>query len=700
MSDNKLNIAFLWHMHQPEYRDPFTGAAAMPWVRLHACSGYNDMIATAYAFSKVGMVINLTPVLLDQLAAYAEGRMSDLYLELTKIPAGELTQPQIQFIIKNFFHCNYSTQIQPYRRYHQLWKKRQIWLEGWSTIGTAQNLFTRSDLRDLQVWFNLAWMGWSAQELVSVKELRRKGEFFSEEDKQALLAIQLELTCGVLDQLKVIQSETASEISFTPFYHPIAPLLCDTNAGLIADPGMVMPNCQFAHPADCDWHIREGKRLIAELTGLDPVGMWPAEGSVSVQAVELFGKNGVKWLATDEGNLYRSSPSTYKREDVFRPHRMEGFPDSPCIFFRERDLSDAIGFRYQKTAPAVAAEDLLRKLGGYSEQLHNPAEHLLLLALDGENPWSYFPDWGKGFMFELLDRLSDHSRLQVSTVSKYLATNPPVRSLDRLHSGSWINSDFHVWIGDPKKNRAWELLNNARNRIEENALAESSPITKEVMRHLHTAEGSDWFWWFGEPNNSPNDDEFDRLFRGHLQKIYLLMNDHVPSELYHPIGGVPVRGVGDQPSRLLQPILDGEITSYFEWAGAGMCDRSTELIQNLDLVRIETVRYGYDTEKLYICISFNVSARTVVAEFNAVNIVIKEPKSVIIRLPMDKPEEVSPIKYAIGNCIEVAIPLSYLNIIEDSLVSFFVRMTDYQREYSLPTCGEKIRFKYLSKLPS
>ena len=483
------------------------------------------MISLAYRYPDIGQVLNLTPVLLDQLQDVSKGNC-DLYYELCTIPPDSLTEEQRQFIVDNFFQANPGTQIEPFTRYRELSHKRQ------NRKGEAR-LFSDRDIRDIQVWFNLCWVGWSAGRDDLIQELVAKQNDFTEDDKSALLQFQLDVTKSVLEKLGTVEKDTASELTFTPFFHPIAPLLCDTNASLVSRPDMPLPNSRFQHPEDALWHIKSGMDKLKELTGHHPKGMWPAEGSVSPKAMELFAEAGVEWLVTDEGNVYASDPPIGKRYDIHRPHVLTSDPDGPVIFFRERDISDAIGFRYQRMTPEESTQQLVSRFEQAADSMKKPNEFMLTVALDGENPWAYFPDYGEGFLCSLMERLRDHPKLAIRSISGYLKSCPPKRSIKRLHSGSWINSDFHIWIGDPLKNRAWELLTTARGIISKHELTGS--VSEQVWHHLHVAEGSDWFWWYGEPNNSDTEAEFDQLFRGHLQQICRLLGEEVPKEFMIPI---------------------------------------------------------------------------------------------------------------------------------------------------------------------
>lgn len=527
-----LNVGFLWHFHQPDYRDPETGEFILPWVRLHATSGYTDMIELAHRFPSAGQMLNFTPVLLDQLETYISGEFEDVYFRLSRLPPADLTESERSFILTNFFMANPGTQIEPYPRYRELWQRRDR-LSGETAVEKFQENFSDRDIRDIQVWFNLSWMGWSTRGFEPVARLFVKGSEFDENDKQELLDAQAMLIKRIVERLGTMQNDSVSELTFTPYYHPILPLICD--AGIcqtdLSGPG-------FRYPDDARWHVSRGRELFQRITGYQPCGMWIAEGAVSAESVELCGDLGVNWLVSDEGILCNSKPAISDRSEIYRPHQIKENTSCPIMFFRDRHLSDAIGFSYQHMKPDDAVYDLVRNLEQIAGNIPVGEDRIVVIALDGENPWSYFSDRGEGFLTGLMERLDQHADIDVVTISAFLDKQPDIRFIDHLHSGSWIDNDFHIWIGDPVKNRAWELLAEARGFLQDidNFATEEKKHT--ALRHMYAAEGSDWFWWYGEPNHSPSDSEFDRLFRSHLQMIYKLSRHEIPSSLLTPVKAV------------------------------------------------------------------------------------------------------------------------------------------------------------------
>src|SRR5687768_15525840 len=110
-------VAILWHMHQPFYEDLATHDHILPWVRLHALKDYYGMVALLREFPSVRMTFNLVPSLLVQLEAFAAGRAHDRYLEIGLKPAADLTEPDIAFMLQNFFHAQRERMIDVHPRY-------------------------------------------------------------------------------------------------------------------------------------------------------------------------------------------------------------------------------------------------------------------------------------------------------------------------------------------------------------------------------------------------------------------------------------------------------------------------------------------------------------------------------------------------------------------------------------------------------
>ncbi len=366
MTDNPLHVAFVWHMHQPYYKDPLSGYYRLPWVRLHGTKDYLDMVEILKDFPSIRQNFNLVPSLLEQLMDYSEGSAKDLYLEISRKNAKELGEDEKIFILENFFLAHWNNMIRPFPRYHELLVKRGTRVIK-SDLARAMKYFTDDDFLDLQVFFNLCWIDPLFREKDPfLRVLSEKGHGFTEEEKALLLQKQLEIVGRIIPTYKEMALGGQIELSFSPFYHPILPLLCDTDASRVAMPNVPLPRQRFLHPEDAEAQIRTGIEYFGKVFGFRPAGMWPSEGSVSEDVVRLAARNGVRWLATDEGILSNSLNKRLRDNSgnltgpdlLYRPYTYEGV----SLVFRDHVISDLLGFVYSQWDPKKAAEDLISRL--------------------------------------------------------------------------------------------------------------------------------------------------------------------------------------------------------------------------------------------------------------------------------------------------------------------------------------------------
>jgi len=498
-------VALLLHMHQPDYRDPATGRPGMPWVRLHASRGYTDVAAMALA-TGAKLTINLAPSLVEQLLFYAGGG-TDHWEDLSRIPAEDLTPEQADFLRERFVHGN-PTLRGVSGRYLEL-------------AGRAETLTDAQDLRDLQVWSNLAWLGFTARRDPLVVSLLEQDRDYSHEQLLALMDLQRRLVLGVLPLWRQIGG-----LSCSPLCHPILPLLVDLEHARRCMPGLPRDlGARFAWPDDARRHLVEGRALIERALGCRPRGLWPSEGSVSPEVAAMVGELGYTWMAADEGVLRRSARDAPPA--VTRPWRLER--GGPLMLFRDRELSDRVGFHYHHVPGWRAAQDLLEGAGAVLRAAGDP-DGVVPVVLDGENPWEAYPDAGEGFLRALFES-------GATTGMDEAATLEPRGTIRTLHTGSWINADFHIWIGDAEDRLAWSLLGDLRRRWEELGRPEAA------WPHLAAAEGSDWFWWYGPDFHTIFSDFFDALFRAHLRAGWLALGEVPPARLEQPLSD-PGRGKG------------------------------------------------------------------------------------------------------------------------------------------------------------
>ena len=526
-------LAILWHLHQPEYRDPRTGRPVMPWTRLHALRGYRDLFVETLE-RDLPVTLNVVPVLLDQLMDYASG-ITDDHLDLTRVPADALTTDQIS-TIRATFVCGHPVMQDKHPGYVRL-RERVL---GSSALGVGE-------LRDLQVWSTLSWFGATAlRDHPSLASLQRRGGGFSEDDKRQMLRVQ----AAILEELPLVLGrvarETRASVSTTPYNHPILPLLIDVRHAARCMPS-VPSDLTFAWPEDASLHLERARGRMAEALGRPPVGLWPSEGSVSPEVVALAARAGFRWLATDDGVLRRSA-----RTEATRPGPWD-LGEGMVGFFRDHDLSDRVGFRYARMGAAEAVRDLL----GTAEE--RAGGGILSLVLDGENPWEAFPDAGEEFRTRLYDGLEKGPIRGISM--DLAATAETVGRVSRLHTGSWIGADFRIWFGHEDDYEAWRQLAACRDAVER------SPNRDAALEILLPAEGSDWTWWYGPEFDTPFKGVFDGLFRAHLKAAWEATGEPVPEALDKPIGSGPAPRIV-LPTNFVTPRLTSQVR-WVHWQGAG-----------------------------------------------------------------------------------------------------------------------------------
>jgi alpha-amylase/alpha-mannosidase (GH57 family) len=575
---SRVRAAFLWHMHQPLYRDPESGEALLPWVRLHATRAYNDMAWMLERHPRMRCTVNFTPVLLEQLEAQAGDGVRDRFETLTR-PAADLSGEDRQALLRSFFMVDWERSVRPVPRYAEILEKRGLDLRRVDLARVAGG-FGEQELTDLQVLFNLAWVGFGGlADDEGLRALREKGRDFGRADVETLLEGQRRIVRGIVPRWRRLAERGQVELSSTPYHHPILPLVCDSDSAARALPGAALPP-RFAWPDDARRQVREAMGAHARVFGSPPAGMWPAEGAVSPEALEVLASEGVSWTASDEGVLLRSlTPDASRAWALYRPWLVQaGSAGEIRMLFRDRALSDLVGFSYAKVPAREAARDLTARIEviGRGRAARGESQGATVgIFLDGENAWEHYPASGRDFLEALYREIGASPEIETVTLSEAVAAaeGPPIA---RVHTGSWIESSFRIWIGHPEDRVAWTALGRVRAAL---AAAEREKLApdriEKARRHLLAAEGSDWFWWYGEDFTTEAAAEFDALFRGHVVRAALLLGVPPPAEALVAIkraGGPdglepkPLR----EPTRLLAPALDGRETDWFEWQGSGL----------------------------------------------------------------------------------------------------------------------------------
>jgi alpha-amylase/alpha-mannosidase (GH57 family) len=593
VSGRKANVVFLLHMHQPEYVDPRTGRATLPWVRLHGARGYLDVARLLEEYGEMRLTVNFVPSLVKQLEAVAAGvpGTEDEWLRIALLDGWN--DQERAFAVERFFSLPWDRAVRTRPRYAELLAMRE-----------AKARFSDADVRDVTVLFNLGWLGFAAREGDhELDALEKKGRGYGKQDLELVVAKQRAACARVLPLYAKLAARGQLEISSSPFYHPIVPLLVDSEHARRAMPQATLPP-PFAYPEDATAQIVRGAAWHERAFGQRPRGMWPPEGSVSPEAVAAYAKAGIGWLATDEGNLWRSlqlAGEPHGRGDLYRVYRHQGVD----MVFRDREMSDKIGFAYMHGDAHAGVADLVARSRACAAQSTAPADEpaLVPIFLDGENPWESYPGYGEPFLRTLFSALTSDEQLRTATIGQHLDQARSRKTLPRLHSGSWIDSDFHIWIADPIKNRAWELLGRARARYER-ALGEGlEPAAREAaLEHLLAAEGSDWFWWFGDPFTSMEDALFDDLFRAHLHGAYRALGVLPPRELEEPVASHrPLPGADSSPVSapyaFISPRIGGN--RFYDWQGAGRY-RVPRGAAMADSPLVAAILFGFDREQLYL----------------------------------------------------------------------------------------------------
>lgn len=611
-----LYVAFIWHQHQPLYKSRVAGKYRLPWVRLHGTKDYLDLVLLLERYPKLHQTVNLVPSLIMQIEDYAAGTAFDPYLELALTPTDQLDEEQQRFIIEHFFDANHRTLVDPHPRYAELYYQRQdkgrTWcIENW----------TEQDYSDLLAWHNLAWIDPLFWDDPEIEKWLKQGRNFNLSDRQRIYSKQREILGRIIPQHRKMQETGQLEVTTTPYTHPILPLLADTNAGRVAVPNMTLPEKRFQWPQDNPRHLEKAWDMYVDRFGCNPRGLWPSEQSVSPAILPDVAKQGFKWLCSDEAVLgwtvkrffHRDEAgNVYEPEYLYRPYRLETPNGDLAIVFRDHRLSDLVGFTYANMDAKKASADLVGHLEAIARSLkyRQPGDGtaleqpwLVTIALDGENCWEYYEQDGKPFLESLYQTLSDHSDIKLVTVSEFLDQFPATETLpaSRLHSGSWVDGSFTTWIGDPAKNRAWDLLTEAREVLAKHpeATEENNP---EVWEALYAAEGSDWFWWFGEGHSSNQDAMFDQLYREHLAAIYQALNEPVPPNVKRPIEIHEARG-DHRPESFIHPVIDG-IGDEQDWDKAGRLEIGGARGTMHQSSAVQRLWYGVDHLNFYLRLDF------------------------------------------------------------------------------------------------
>ena len=630
----KLSIAFYWHMHQPVYQLTPTGDYLMPWTRLHAVKDYLDMLVILDKFKNIKLNFNLVPVLLDELIDYGENGMHDIHSRLTITDVKDLSNDDKEFIINNFFDANYHSMILPHSEYNRLYQKAQQ--NAYDDIG----IFTEQEYSDLMALFNLVWFDpIYLNKYPELKKLIKKGKNYSLEDRIKIIELQREIIRQIIPTYKKYIKKGKIEVTTSPYYHPILPILLDETEIKKAQYKDFPTNLNMRE--DAKIQTKYALDRIEELLGVRPKGIWPSEQCISPRVAEMLKDLGVKWTISDEGVLSNSINFEFVRdfrgylEDPY--HLMKSYNyEGVDIIFRDAMLPNLIGFEYQNHSAEGSANDLYDRIKVAQDKLLSSPDdcHLLTIAMDGENCWENYAQDGEEFLTKIYSLIENDPTLETVLISDYLEKDTP-KPLTKLSSGSWVNRNFKLWIDEPIKNLAWSYLKQVHDDfqrfMEENP---TNPNLDAARRELYICEGSDWFWWYGEPNDSGRDNIFDFIYREHLKNVYKFLGIEPPEYL-----DTPLLSAISKPSRYpkgeFTPNIDGKDDDLWLNAGSIKIPDGPVLKENKFYDRI---CFGYDKDNLYLRFYINEFAKESLSALKQVN------QMYIYMRNQDRKQSLSPIR--------------------------------------------------------
>ena len=663
----------------------------MPWVRLHALKDYYDMAAYIEQVPGTRAVINLVPSLLEQLQSYVDGA-SDFWLDIAGKPAGELSQTEQLFVLRNFLGLHAHSLVSHIPRYRQLQKLRAIHPEPERPERMLSH-FNEQKIRDVIVLFHLAWCGETLKEDPLVKRLISRGGDFSEQDKDELLEVQRKFLPRVLEIHRRLHAAGTIELSTTPFFHPILPLLINTESGREQLPNAPFPEKKFSYPEDAALQVQLAQEYLQKELNLQGSGMWPSEGALSRDTCELACTASVPWLASDEDVLRNSlALDVMEARQLYRAYQYKGREGNVSLFFRDHALSDLIGFELATVPFEKAVDRFMKKLGAVYDSLPgDKAQFVVPVILDGENAWEHYENNGRDFLTRLYHALDSDDRFQMSTFKNLLADDLPKLPLAQVRAGSWIYGTLSTWIGQEEKNRGWSYLSRTRLFYEQTRRSgkHQPDILLQMQRAMLAAEGSDWFWWYGEDHHTDHPEEFDRLFRHNQQQVYRLAGEEIPTFLKEPVFRRRQAKAVEPPVQVIHPSIDGCSKDYFEWLAAGKIVQRYSAIHR-DQALVSAIRFGVDSEHFYLRVDFNSDLKTPLPDKLQVALEFDDLEEEILLDPKRQGAFFHTEK--IGECrqevvLEASVELDRIQVPRD-IVSFRVRInSDAETLEVLPNYG-------------
>ncbi|MBR1942315.1 hypothetical protein IJ843_01110 [bacterium] len=719
-----LSVAFYWHMHQPSYKLNQDSDYLLPWVRMHAVKDYLDMVLLMNEFPNLKLNFNLVPMLLQSITDYSEYGFQDVHSRLSTTPIENLSDDDKNFILSNFFDANFNSMISHHEGYKKLYEKR-----------VNQNIYdineySEQEYSDIMAWFNLAWFDPVYGEIYpELQALADKGSGYTLEDRETIIKYQYEIIKQIIPTYRNFMEAGKIEITTSPMYHPILPILLDIKCAHrnIPNPEVLPSNLKMTKDAIAQ--TKMALDTMEKIFGKRPKGIWPPEQCVSAKTLEMLSDLGVEWTITDEGILANSINFDFVRDFkghladpyyLLKPYEYKTKGSKINVIFRDSMIPNLISFEYPNTDYKKAANDLYDRIKVIQSKIFASPDnsHLLTIALDGENSWESYTDDGSNFLREIYQLIENDNTLETVLISDYIEQDKNIKKLSKIYSGSWINRNFQLWIGEPTKNQAWNALKKVRDDFMKFVGINPNHENLEKARHeIYIAEGSDWFWWYGEPNHSGQDHIFDYLFREHLRNVYKLLDMEVPQFLNIPFA--PSETASSLPTATITPVMDGQDKIDDEWLNAGIITLP-EMLYEEDIKLFDKIKFGFDKDNLYLRFYIdeeakenntqairqmfiylrnrsklqNLSQIRLLSKTENIYQLMKEKFGVEIKLSfvngMLRPLQFSKsmpnglwciqnneqIKVAYDNVIDISIPFDAIDIAEDEMVEFFFAPAD------------------------
>lgn len=606
ITGKNLSVAFYWHMHQPVYE--LGGVFIMPWARLHAVKDYLDMVNILEKYPRLKLNINIVPALLDELIQYTEQGFQDIHSSLTVSDIESLARSEKEYILNNFFNSKYETMVYKYPAYRKLFKKR------FSSNSITVDDFNDQEFSDLMALFNLSWVDPTHYEKYpELDRLAKKGKNYTKKDRVKIIELHNEIIKNIIPTYKKYIEEGRIELTTSPYYHPIMPILCDYETAVKNLPSRENLPVNLDLTDDAHYQVKSAIDRIEEVFGVKPKGIWASEYCITDKVLDLFAEEGLKWTISDESILSKSINFEFVRDFkgnlenpyyLLKTYTYSNNDSKIDVIFRDSHIPNLINFEYCNIDSGISSGDLYNKIKSIQNKLLVSPDnnHLLTIALDGENCWENYVNDGLDFLNGVYSKLENDDSVETVLISDYISSDKNKKTLSKIHPGSWINKDFNFWLGDPVKNLAWQYLNNIKEDINQ-ILKENNEQDNinAAMRELYIAEGSDWFWWYGEPNNSGQDNVFDFLFREHLKNIYKILGKEYPKYLDNSI--IEVASVSGN---------NNDLSNIPHFNSGWLYSENIDLVDGPVFQEnkiFDNINYGFDYDNLYFKLELNPNYR-------------------------------------------------------------------------------------------